>query len=74
MVLGTQGLQKCDRLLVFKGIVQHSGKVVHINNTICAVLHRLSSFTVLVNIFNKCEIGVSYIIHFIESETKAQRC
>lgn len=46
-----------DRLLVFKGVIEHSGKAVHINNTIYTVLHTLSSFIILVDIHNKYETG-----------------
>ena len=56
-----------DRLLVFKGVIKHSGKAVHIDNTICALLHRLSSFAILVDIYNKCETGqkFSYLFYRI---------
>ena len=56
-----------DRLLIFKGVVEHSEKVVRISNTICLVLHRLSSFTLL-GIF---ATNVKQV-HFIEGEIQAQ--
>lgn len=42
---------------MFKGVIEYSGKAVRINNTVCAVLHRLSSFTIWVDICNNCETG-----------------
>lgn len=54
-----------ERLLVLKGVIEHSGKAVHINNTVCALLHRLSSFTVLVDICNKWETS-EVILSFLK--------